>query len=541
MKTIAYLDCPSGISGDMCLGAVLDAGVPLDYLQTQLHRLGLEDEFQLSATSVLRQGLRALKAKVELTEPAFAAEPDPWDTDPESESAPDSAHGHSAHGHSAHGHPGHRRHGPRHSDHRPGSRHRHQGRADSHSHSHVHTDGHSTVSSSAHSTTRIIHNGEVQVHHHHAYRHSHSPDPAEAHHPPDNYAEPSPDPSHSHAPGTRHLPEIEALITQAGLPDRACRWSLAVFRQLAEAEAAVHGIAVDQVHFHEVGATDALVDIVGTCLGLDYLGIDALFCSALPTGQGRVKAAHGWLPVPAPAVLKLMEMRNIPLYSNGIQGELVTPTGAALVAALAQGFGDPPAMTLQRLGLGAGQKDFPQANILRLWVGTDSATGSASETSPQTETIAVLETQVDDMVPQTMGYLYDRLFEAGALDVFSQPIAMKKSRPGLLITVLCLPEAEARCTEVLFAETPTLGIRHRHQARTILRREFHRLETPYGPVSMKVAYHPQTQAVLNVHPEYEDCAALARQHDVPWQVVYHTALGLWYQTPPSTATQPASE
>jgi pyridinium-3,5-bisthiocarboxylic acid mononucleotide nickel chelatase len=229
----------------------------------------------------------------------------------------------------------------------------------------------------------------------------------------------------------------------------------------------------------------------------------------------------------------------------------VTPTGAAIVAALAQGFGEPPTMTLQRIGLGAGQKDFPQANILRLWVGTvPDLRGEVSSLAPQrdvqkshvqqhdvqqsntppnTETIAVLETQVDDMVPQAMGYLYDRLLEAGALDVFAQPVAMKKSRTGLLITVLCHPDTEARCTEILFAETPTLGIRHRQQQRTILNRDFQALDTPYGSVTLKVAYHPHTQAVLNVHPEYEDCAALAQTHGVPWQVVYHTALGLWYQ------------
>ncbi|MEB3291027.1 MAG: nickel pincer cofactor biosynthesis protein LarC [Leptolyngbya sp.] len=499
MKTIAYLDCPSGISGDMCLGAILDAGVPLDYLITQLDRLGLGDEFQLSATPVQRQGLRALKAHVDLT-----------------------AQGHTAQGHAT-------------QNHRAAHEHHH-----SHGHHHSH-----------------------EPHHGHESHEPHGPSSTDDH--------PAPAPAHAsrcdgadpHAHGSRHLPEIETLILRADLPERACQWSLAVFRQLAAAEAAVHGIAIDQVHFHEVGATDALVDIVGTCLGLDYLGIDEVYCSALPTGQGRVKAAHGWLPVPAPAVLKLMELRQMPIYPNDVWGEQVTPTGAALVAALAQGFGSPPAMTLQRVGLGAGQKDFPQANILRLWVGTvghspapspapnprRGEVSSPADPTPNprrgevsspadppttpgditTETLAVLETQVDDMVPQAMGYLYDRLFEAGAVDVFAQTIAMKKSRPGLLITVLCPIPAETRCTEVLFAETPTLGIRHRHQSRRILKRDFQTIATPYGPVALKVAYHPQTQAVLNVHPEYEDCAALARQHGVPWQVVYHTALGGWYQ------------
>lgn len=491
----------------MCLGAVLDAGVPLDYLKTQLDQLGLGDEFQLSAAPVLRQGLRALKARVDLkTTPASASD---------EKTSQSQSHSHSYSHDSAHSPDPNR----------------------THSHESSHHDSHSSAQASAHSHDHSHSHASAHSHSHydsHSHAHSHYSHQGSYTFAPPNPEQTSPshtDHAHVHPPGTRHLPEIEALITQAGLPERACRWSLAVFRQLAEAEAAVHGIAIDQVHFHEVGATDALVDIVGTCLGLDYLGIDELFCSALPTGQGRVKAAHGWLPVPAPAVLKLMEMRHMPIYSNGLWGEMVTPTGAAIVAALAQGFGEPPTMTLKRVGLGAGQKDFPQANILRLWVGEVDDQGRTNQ--PSTETITVLETQVDDMVPQAMGYLYDRLFEAGALDVFAQPIAMKKSRTGLLITVLCHPDAETRCTDILFAETPTLGIRHRQQQRTILNRDFQTLETPYGTVTLKVAYHPQTQAVLNAHPEYEDCAALAQKHGLPWQVIYHTALGAWYQSHPS--------
>ncbi|MGG6241102.1 nickel pincer cofactor biosynthesis protein LarC [Nodosilinea sp. AN01ver1] len=467
MKTIAYLDCPTGIAGDMCLAALVDAGVPLNYLQTQLASLGLNDEFTLSVAPVLRQGLRALQAQV-----VVKATP---------------------------GHPS--GHSPAHHDH-----HHHDGQ-----HQHRHT-----------------------VHH------------------------------------TRNLPAIEHLITQAHLPDRVQQWSLAVFRTLAKAEAAVHDIAIDQVHFHEVGATDAIVDIVGTCLGFDYLNIDTLVCSPLPTGRGRVKAAHGWLPVPAPAVLKLLEQHQVPLYSNGLDGELITPTGAAIATTLAQRFGDPPAMTLHRTGLGAGGKSLPVANALRLWIGvTDLATGSAtaqvlpppelpSTTLPLAEqppterlekasdpeipydldTVILLETQVDDLVPQAVGYLYDRLFSASALDVFTQPVAMKKSRPGLLITVICRPSDEPQCIDILFSETSTLGIRRQSQQRWVLPRQFKTLQTPYGPVNLKVAYHPQTQAVLNVHPEYEDCVALARRYGLSWQVVYHTALSTWYQASQPTLPPP---
>lgn len=404
----------------MCLGALIDAGVPLAYLQEQLGGLGLTEPFDLQVAPTQRQGQRALQVTVQL-----GSGPQP--------------------------------HSP---------------------------------------------------HHHHAP-----------------------------AAGYRHLPDIQRLITGANLPARARAWSLSVFQRLAEAEAAVHGIAVDQVHFHEVGATDAIVDIVGACLGLDYLGLDQIYCSALPTGEGQVQAAHGWLPLPAPAVLKLMEQRAIPLYSNGCQGELVTPTGAAIVAALAQAFGPPPAMYLQRVGLGAGRKDLPLPNILRLWVGGERPPGLQTPipappqaiTPPGEETVVVLETQVDDMVPQVITYLYDQLFTAGALDVFTQAIAMKKSRPGLLVTVIAPVAATAACREVLFAETSTLGIRQRQQQRTVLRRDIQVIPTPHGQVSIKLAYHPQTGALLNVHPEYEDCATLARQHQLPWQTIYQAALVSWFQ------------
>ncbi|WP_081972896.1 nickel pincer cofactor biosynthesis protein LarC [Leptolyngbya sp. KIOST-1] len=361
------------------------------------------------------------------------------------------------------------------------------------------------------------------------------------------------------ASATRNLPAIEQLITQANLPDRAQRWSLAVFQTLARAEAAVHGIAIDQVHFHEVGAIDAIVDIVGACLGFDYLNIDTLVCSPLPTGRGRVRAAHGWLPVPAPAVLKLLEQHRVPLYSNGLDGELVTPTGAAIATTLAHHFGDPPAMTLHRTGLGAGGKTLPVANALRLWIGVAEAGPASSPTAPSPtrplatqpqpptpeqrgqppdievaydrDTVILLETQVDDLVPQAIGYLYDRLFAVGALDVFTQPVSMKKSRPGLLLTVICRPDHEPRCTDILFAETSTLGIRRQPQQRWVLPRSLQTLETPYGPISLKLAYHPQTQSVLNAQPEYEDCAAAARDRGIPWQVVYHAALSTWYCQP----------
>jgi len=512
MKTIAYFDCPSGISGDMCLGALLDAGVPLDYMRQQLGKLGLDAEYTLSVQSVIKRGQRARQAKVRLNEPAEGS----------LGAAAASAMGHS-----------------------------NTGSTSALPHPRTDTDGGESAS-------------KVGNHHHDHGKHSTSSHRHTVHSHSETEGE-APRTGGSPPPGlfpARHLSTIEELITEAALPQRVKDWSLAIFNRLGEAEAHVHGIAIDQVHFHEVGATDAIVDIVGTCLGLDYLDIDILVCSPLPTGQGRVNTAHGWLPVPAPAVLKLMEMRQVPLYSHGLPGELVTPTGAAIITTLADRFGEPPPLTLKQIGLGAGSKELPVANILRLWVGqtqetevtsapkpeplpfkaraaeADGSVGSGYPTAVEKfsiggpvdqDSVIVLETQIDDLIPQAVGHLYDRLFEAGALDVFVQAIQMKKSRPGLLITVLCPPSQQQICEMVLFTETTTLGIRHRRQPRTVLHRAFKPVETPYGSVSMKLAYHSQRQQLINAHPEYEDCAELARRHHLPWQVVYRAALVAWEQ------------
>ena len=339
----------------------------------------------------------------------------------------------------------------------------------------------------------------------------------------------------------RHLPEISQLITKAGLPPRAEAWSLAVFRQLAEAEGKVHGVPPELVHFHEVGAVDAIVDIVGTCLGLDWLGIDQIYCSALPTGGGTIRAAHGQMAVPVPAVLKLWEMRGCPVYSNGIDRELVTPTGAAIATTLATDFGSPPAMSLQRVGLGAGSRDLPIPNILRLWLGESRGQGSGvrgqgaelidlGDTSPALETISVLETQIDDLSPQAIGYVFEALFAAGAVDVFTQSIGMKKSRPGILLTIICHPEQLSSCEAVLFRETTTLGIRRSIQQRTILQREIQQVETEYGAVRVKVAWigKKEDREITNVQPEYEDCVQLAKQYNLSWREIHRLALQNWY-------------
>jgi pyridinium-3,5-bisthiocarboxylic acid mononucleotide nickel chelatase len=486
MIKIAYLECQTGIAGDMCLGALVDAGVPIEYLNTQLARLGIAAEYHLWAQKVHHNGQIATKVHVDLTAIRSPLE------DP------------------AHSHP--------------------------HPHTHLHPYPAPASSIGAASPpARHEHS-----HHPHAHPHPHPAPVAGRHdreHPPHHHA---PDRNvesdlghHHHHYDTpqRNLPQIEKLIEAANLPARATRWSLDIFRKLAIAEGAVHGIDPSEVHFHEVGAVDAIVDIVGTCLGLDYLDIAKIYCSPLPTGGGTVRAAHGILPVPVPAVLKLFSSRNVPIYSNKIDRELVTPTGAAIAVTLATEFGAPPAMQLQQIGLGAGTIELPIPNILRLWLGTENETVAASPVRPEyLETIEVLTTQIDDLNPQAIGYLFDRLFEAGAVDVFTQPIGMKKSRSGILLTVICPVDKSHDCEQIIFTETSTLGIRRDRQTRSILPREMQSVVTKYGTVRIKVARNNLVgdDSIVNVQPEYEDCAAIAQAQQIPWREVHQLALMAWH-------------
>jgi hypothetical protein len=233
-----------------------------------------------------------------------------------------------------------------------------------------------------------------------------------------------------------------------------------------------------------------------------------------------VKAAHGRLPVPVPAVLQLCQQRQVPLYSNGIEAELVTPTGAAIVVALAQQFGPPPSLRLERVGLGSGQRDLPIPNLLRLWLGE-------AELPQGRETIAVLETQIDDLDPQTLAYAQEQLRQAGALEVYCGAIAMKKNRLGQQITVLCYPEQAATCEAILFRETSTLGIRSRLEQRRILQRDIQTVPTPWGDVRLKLAWDGDPRCPLQVQPEYEDCARIAREQALPLSEVRQTVLALW--------------
>lgn len=321
----------------------------------------------------------------------------------------------------------------------------------------------------------------------------------------------------------RGLTKILEIIERAGLPPRVARRAAEIFKCLGEAEAHVHGVPVEQVHFHEVGAVDAIVDIVGGCVAFELLGIEEFACSALNVGGGRVETAHGVLPVPAPATADML--RQAPTYSTGIERELVTPTGAAFVAALANHYGPMPLMIVHKIGYGAGTAELAeQPNVLRLFVGDAAAAHAAAGWQ---ETVAVIETNVDDMNPQLYGYFAERALAEGALDVFATSVQMKKNRPGQLVTILCEPARVDALVDLLFRETTTLGVRVSEARRRILERETVAVETPHGTVRMKVAR--LNGNVLNAAPEYDDCQRLASERGVPLKQVLADAIAAYHQ------------
>jgi pyridinium-3,5-bisthiocarboxylic acid mononucleotide nickel chelatase len=306
----------------------------------------------------------------------------------------------------------------------------------------------------------------------------------------------------------RHYSGIAAMIEAAPLRPRVKELAQLIFRRLAEAEASVHGVALERVHFHEVGAVDSIVDIVGCAIGLDYLGIDQVYASGLPFGRGYVKTAHGRLPVPAPATAFLMQ--GIPLTGDIGEGERVTPTGAAILAALAKGFGPPPAMRLDRIGYGAGEKDFPELpNLLRL------ALGETAETA-ETDEVLVIETHVDDMNPEIFGFLMEKLLAAGALDVAFSPLQMKKNRPATRLTVVALKGDLEKLAGIILRESTAIGVRYYPVRRITLARSIEQRESSLGPVQVKVLENGR------VAPEFESCREIALRRGMPLVEVYRT-------------------
>ena len=375
---IAYLDCFAGISGDMLLGALVDAGLPLEALRGDLDKLGLA-EFQLRARKVHRHGISATKVDVVVAEKG---------------------------------------------DH-------------------------------------------------------------------------------------RHLADVLEIIDRSGVPDAVKGRAGTIFERLARAEAEVHGTTMDRVHFHEVGAVDAIVDVVGAVVGLERLGVERIYASTLRLGRGLTHSAHGSIPVPAPAVVALC--RGLPTERTDIPFELVTPTGAAILTVLATEIGAPVLMRTEQVGYGAGERDPDQVpNVLRIEIGD-------AEAELQADAPTLIETNIDDMTPEVYGYLVDRLLSEGARDAFLTPIVMKKGRPGVVVSVLADPGEVSHLVEILLGETTTLGVRLTRVNRRTVPRRPGTVETPFGPVVVKVS---EFGGRTRVTPEYDDCARIARERDVPILEVY---------------------
>ena len=427
MKAI-YLDCFSGLSGNMLLGAFLQAGVPSAWLEQELAKLPIADEFRLVVDEVSKNGIQSVYVDVQLT-------------------AAEAEGGHEHHHH--------------------------------HAHNHEHEHGHN-----------------------HAYEHDHVHGDL-----------------HEHAPHVhRTMKDIRTMLESSTLSMAVKQQALAIFQEVAEAEGKVHGKPADEVNFHEVGATDSIVDIVGTAICLDYLEIEKVFASRLNVGSGFVHCAHGIMPVPAPAVAELL--KDWQWVQQGAEKELTTPTGAAVVKALAHYSESlPQGFATQQIAYGAGTWDLDIPNVVRLYVGEYQGAQSARQ--------YILETNIDDMNPQIYGYLYERLLAAGALDVWTTAIYMKKNRPAQQLSVLVKEPERAECAAIIFQETTSIGLRVLPvEQRLEASRHTAKVETKYGMVNCKVsAWQGQ---LVNVSVEYEDCRRLAGEHGVPLKQVQQEALRVFH-------------
>ncbi len=381
---ILYFDCPTGISGDMCLGALIDLGVDFDMILSELKKLTV-DEIDITVRKEVRHSITGTSFRVNLKE----------------------------------------------------------------------------------------------AHHHRTFR------------------------------------DIARIIDDSPLSPGVKELSVAIFREIAEAEGKVHGIPAGEVHFHEVGAMDSIIDIVGAAVAVKSLGVDSIISSAIPLGSGWADTMHGRIPIPAPATIEIL--KGAPVVSSDIPFELTTPTGAAIIKTLAGGFGPLPDMTIERVGYGAGKKDFKErANLLRVVVGEGLSAGAG-----RGEGLFIIETNIDDMSPQLSGYLMDRLLDAGALDVFFTPAQMKKNRPGLLLTVLAEGKDRDRLIGLIFSESTSIGVRSYPVERACLERRTLEAETVYGKIRVKASY--RDGRMMNAQPEYEDCRAAAVGHAVPLKQVIDAA------------------
>ena len=476
---IAYLECFSGISGDMFLGALLDAGVPPELLTRTVKALGVDARLEISRVD--RSGISATKLDVIAAGEKELPREEFWQ---EALSAPQSALSPAKSSSAAHKH-GHAQEQAHAHSHGPHSHEHSHGAEASHDHSHQHSQDHS------HS-------------HEHQHGHSHEHEPGH---------------SHSH----RGLKEIRQIISKADISQSAKDRAIKIFETLGAAEAKVHNSDIEKIHFHEVGAIDAIVDIVCASVGAEALGVEEWICSPLNVGGGTVVCAHGTFPIPAPATLELL--KKTPVYSGEIQKELVTPTGAAIVSVLASRFTQFPAMKTEKIAYGAGTRNFKNnPNVVRLTIGE---TAAAHESPFPVEEITVLEASIDDMSPQVFGYVMEQALSSGALDAFGTPVQMKKSRPGMLLTVLCRTEDSQRLTKLILAESTTLGVRIRQETRAALARRHMSVNTKWGEVRMKLAN--LNGSISNYAPEYEDCSRIAKEQKVPLKTVMQEAIKVYLE------------
>ncbi len=446
---IAYLECFSGISGDMFLGALLDAGVPPELLTRTVEALGVDARLEISRVD--RSGISATKLDVIAAGEKELPREEFW----EKESKAGHTHEH-------------------HHEHSACSR-THSHDPEKHDHDHGHSHGHE-----------------------HSHKHQHS---------------------HPH----RGLKEIRQIISRADISQSAKDRAIRIFEALGAAEAKVHNSDIESIHFHEVGAIDAIVDIVCASVGSEALGVDEWICSPLNVGGGTVVCAHGTFPIPAPATLELL--KKAPVYSGEIQKELVTPTGAAIVSVLASRFSTFPTMKAEKIAYGAGTRNFKNfPNVVRLTVGEMV---QQQESPFPVEEITVLEANIDDMSPQVFGYVMEQALSSGALDAFGIPVQMKKSRPGMLLTVLCRTEDSQRLTKMILSETTTLGVRIRREARAALTRRHMSVSTKWGEVRMKLAN--LNGSISNYAPEYEDCSRIAKEQKVPLKTVMQEAIKVYLE------------
>lgn len=436
---VAYLECFSGISGDMFLGALVDAGVPAGVLTNTVAALGVDARLEISRVD--RSGISATKVDVIAAGEKELPREEFWEQ---------------------------------------------EAKVHQHTHEHAHKEhGHQHPSQHAHASEE-----RVQPHPH------------------------------------RGLKEIREIIQLATISANAKVRAIKIFEALGAAEARVHNTDIENIHFHEVGAIDAIVDICCAAAGAEALGVDEWVCSPLNVGGGVVNCAHGTFPIPAPATLDLL--RDAPVYSGEIQKELVTPTGAAIVHVLANRFGSFPQMKTSKIGYGAGTRNFHGfPNVLRLTIGESVAEDPARVVHVPVDEITILEANVDDMNPQVFGYVMERALAAGALDVFGTAVQMKKNRPGMLLTVLCRPEDSGPLTRLIFAETTTLGVRMRQEKRATLVRRQLAVATKWGEVRMKLAN--LNGSVSNYAPEYEDCRLIAEQQHVPLKAVMQEAIKVYLE------------